>query len=77
MEEQIDSKQENDGDGSKRGTDSNMDEYSVAESDQDAGWANREDLKCRFYRNEWPEEGEIVVVSILVKSFLTKHSFLG
>jgi len=24
---------------------------------------SKEDLKCRFYRNEWPEIDEIVVVS--------------
>ena len=26
---------------------------------------SKEDLRCRFYRNEWPEIDEIVVVSAL------------
>ena len=26
---------------------------------------NKEDLQCRFYRNEWPEIDELVVVSTL------------
>lgn len=24
---------------------------------------NKEDLQCRYYRNEWPEQSELVVVS--------------
>lgn len=35
---------------------------SVNDEAQDA--FNKEDLKCRFYRNEWPEKEELVVVEI-------------
>ena len=26
---------------------------------------SKEDLRCRFYRNEWPEIDEVVVVSVI------------
>lgn len=33
------------------------------DSDQNETF-NKEDLNCRFYRNEWPEPGELVMVEI-------------
>lgn len=32
-----------------------------AEENEEFG---KEDLQCRFYRNEWPEVNEVVVVSL-------------
>ena len=29
----------------------------------------KEDLQCRFYRNEWPEVDELLVVSIILIYF--------
>lgn len=28
---------------------------------------NKEDLNCRYYRNEWPEVGDLVMVSPVLK----------
>ena len=33
------------------------------EDDETTGF-DKEDLQCRFYRNEWPETEELVAVSI-------------
>ena len=41
----------------------NEEENDVPESETEDGF-DREDLQCRFYRNEWPEKDELVMVLI-------------
>jgi hypothetical protein len=31
------------------------------------GEFNKEDLKSRFYRNEWPDVNDLVAVSIIIR----------
>jgi hypothetical protein len=35
------------------------------EMSEDQEQFTKEDLQCRFYRNEWPETGELAVVEII------------
>lgn len=48
---QIDSKEEKHNDS----------QSNIEESDSEA--FSKDDLQCRFYRNEWPEKDELVMVS--------------
>lgn len=41
----------------------NVDEGQISQENDQEDNFEREDLMCRFYRNEWPENGDIVVVS--------------
>lgn len=40
------------------------DEQIISGQNEEEDNYNKEELHCRFYRNEWPEEGELVVVEI-------------
>ena len=51
------------------GEDKQIEEQAGSDNDQEnqdgpSGFEDREDLQCRFYRNEWPETEELVAVSL-------------
>lgn len=43
--------------------DKDSDNGGVEDDDEDNAF-NKEELQCRFYRNEWPEKEELVMVMI-------------
>ena len=47
----------------------NVEHFSASNSEDQEAFS-KEDLRCRFYRNEWPEVDELVVVSTFILCLL-------